>query len=50
MKLLRIAAVCLLDASNHLLLVRKCDTRAFMLPGGKIEPGETSLNALRHEL
>lgn len=50
MKLLRIAAVCLLDASNHLLLVRKRDTRAFMLPGGKIEPGETSLGALHREL
>jgi 8-oxo-dGTP diphosphatase len=48
--LLKIAAICLLDARGQLLLVRKRATRAFMLPGGKIEPGEQPLAALRREL
>ncbi|MDX5373122.1 MAG: NUDIX domain-containing protein [Pseudomonadaceae bacterium] len=50
MKLLRIAAACLLDDRGRLLLVRKRGTRAFMLPGGKIEPDETPLAALSREL
>ncbi|HSX71481.1 MAG TPA: NUDIX domain-containing protein [Pseudomonas sp.] len=50
MRLLHIAAVCLLDDAGRLLLVRKRDTRAFMLPGGKIEADETPLAALRREL
>ncbi|MFV3305749.1 NUDIX hydrolase [Pseudomonas sp. NY15181] len=47
---LSIAAACLLDDSGRLLLVRKRGTHAFMLPGGKHEPGETSLQALLREL
>lgn len=47
---LRIAAACLFDGRGRLLLVRKRDTRAFMLPGGKREPGEDALTALRREL
>lgn len=47
---LAIAAVCLLDENGRLLLVRKRGTRAFMLPGGKIEPGETAPAALLREL
>lgn len=47
---LRIAAACLLDDSGRLLLVRKRGTNAFMLPGGKHEPGETSIQALLREL
>lgn len=39
MTVFRIAAACLLDAQGRLLLVRKRGTRAFMLPGGKHEPG-----------
>ncbi|QRY82088.1 NUDIX domain-containing protein [Pseudomonas sp. PDNC002] len=45
-----IAAACLLDDGGRLLLVRKRGTRAFMLPGGKHEPGETAIQALLREL
>lgn len=45
-----IAAACLLDDSGRLLLVRKRGTLAFMLPGGKHEPGETPVQALLREL
>ncbi len=47
---IRIAAACLLDEAGRLLLVRKRGTQAFMLPGGKHEPGETSVQALLREL
>ncbi len=47
---IRIAAACLLDDSGRLLVVRKRGTQAFMLPGGKHEPGETSVQALLREL
>ncbi|AGI23579.1 NUDIX hydrolase [Pseudomonas sp. MT3] len=47
---INIAAACLLDDSGRLLLVRKRGTQAFMLPGGKHEPGETSVQALLREL
>lgn len=50
MTLLTIAAVCLLDEYGRLLLVRKRATHAFMLPGGKVEPGEALLSALQREL
>ncbi|WP_068825402.1 NUDIX hydrolase [Pseudomonas sp. BMS12] len=50
MNLLSIAAACLLDEQGRLLLVRKRATRAFMLPGGKVEPGEALLDALQREL
>ncbi|VFT29194.1 NUDIX hydrolase [Pseudomonas aeruginosa] len=39
--LLSISAACLFDDQGNLLLVRKRGTQAFMLPGGKREPGET---------
>lgn len=48
--IIRIAAACLLDDAGRLLLVRKRGTQAFMLPGGKHEPGETSVQALLREL
>ncbi|ARU89253.1 NUDIX domain-containing protein [Pseudomonas sp. M30-35] len=48
--ILNIAAICLFDLNGRLLLVRKRGTQAFMLPGGKCEPGESSLNALQREL
>jgi hypothetical protein len=48
--LLDIAAACLLDDAGRLPLVRKRGTRAFMLPGGKREPGESPLQALQREL
>ena len=47
---LQIATACLFDDNNRLLLVRKRDTRMFMLPGGKREPGESPLAALQREL
>lgn len=47
---LHIAAACLFDEQGHLLLVRKRNTRFFMLPGGKREPGEDALSALIREL
>lgn len=47
---LQIAAACLFDEQGRLLLVRKRNTRLFMLPGGKREPGEDALSALRREL
>ncbi|MDV5860572.1 NUDIX domain-containing protein [Pseudomonas mendocina] len=47
---LHIAAACLFDEQGRLLLVRKRNTRFFMLPGGKREPGEDALPALQREL
>lgn len=49
-KLLSISAARLFDDQGNLLLVRKRGTQAFMLPGGKREPGETPLAALQREL
>jgi 8-oxo-dGTP pyrophosphatase MutT (NUDIX family) len=40
-----VAAVCLRDGRGRVLTVRKRGTGAFMLPGGKIEPGETAAQA-----
>lgn len=37
-----VAALILWDAAGRVLSVRKRGTESFMLPGGKIEPGETS--------
>ncbi|WP_220804750.1 NUDIX domain-containing protein [Pseudomonas sp. NCCP-436] len=45
-----ISAACLFDAEGRLLLVRKRNTLALMLPGGKPEPGEDTLTALQREL
>lgn len=45
-----IATACLLDDADRLLVVRKRGTRRFMLPGGKTEQGETSLETLLREL
>lgn len=47
---LKIATACLFDDTGRILVVRKRGTRFFMLPGGKTEPGETPLQALRREL
>jgi 8-oxo-dGTP diphosphatase len=38
------------DPNGLLLTVRKTGTHRFMLPGGKREPGEDDLAALRREL
>ena len=40
--LLVVAAVVLTDEAGRIALVRKRGTRRFMLPGGKIEPGESA--------
>lgn len=45
-----IAAAMIIDADFRLLLVRKRNTEKFMLPGGKIDQGETALEALIREL
>lgn len=47
---LKIATACLLDGAGRILVVRKRGTRMFMLPGGKLDAGETPLQALRREL
>lgn len=45
-----IAAALIEDGEGRLLLVRKAGTEWFMQAGGKIEPGESPLGALRREL
>jgi 8-oxo-dGTP pyrophosphatase MutT (NUDIX family) len=47
---IRIAAALIQDDAGRLLLVRKSGTRWFMQAGGKVEPGENPLSALRREL
>jgi 8-oxo-dGTP pyrophosphatase MutT (NUDIX family) len=49
-KVIRIAAALLIGADGRTLLVRKRGTQAFMQPGGKIDAGETPVNALTREL
>lgn len=45
-----IAAAIILNSQNQMLLVRKKNTQRFMQAGGKIEAGETPLQALLREL
>lgn len=47
---IKVAAAVILDEAGGMLLVRKRNTEAFMQPGGKIEPGETTLQSLRREI
>lgn len=47
---IRIVAAVVLDDRNHVLVVRKRGTTAFMQPGGKLEPAETPLQALHREV
>ena len=47
---LRVAAGIVTDPAGRTLVVRKRGTSAFMQAGGKIEPGESALEALTREL
>jgi len=47
---IRIVAGVIVDARNHVLVVRKRGTSSFMQPGGKIERGEAPLEALVREV
>jgi len=48
--IIRIVAAVAIDGRGEILLVRKCGTSAFMLPGGKPGPGESALDALVREI
>lgn len=45
-----VAAAILMDSSERMLVVRKKGSRYFMQPGGKIDAGETPVQALHREL
>lgn len=45
-----IAAAILLNSAGEMLVVRKKNTASFMQPGGKIDAGETPVQALCREL
>jgi ADP-ribose pyrophosphatase YjhB (NUDIX family) len=45
-----IAAAVIADEAGRVLLVRKSRTSAFMQPGGRLNMGETAIDALRREL
>ncbi len=47
--LIVVAATCIHDRDGQLLTVRKRGTDRFMLPGGKIEPGESPAQAAIRE-
>ena len=47
---IRIAAALIDDGAGNMLLVRKHGSEIYIQAGGKIEPGETPLDALRREL
>ncbi|MHC5226074.1 NUDIX hydrolase [Ignatzschineria sp. LJL83] len=49
-KLFILAAGIIIDPKGRLLIVRKQDTQKYMLPGGKIDAGETPIQALMREL
>jgi 8-oxo-dGTP diphosphatase len=47
---IEVVAALVRNRLGHVLLVRKQGTTAFMQPGGKREPGESDLAALKREL
>ena len=50
MQHLYIATACMTNPAGHLLVVRKQGTQRWILPGGKLESGETALQTLVREL
>lgn len=50
MPVIDVVACLVVGADGRALMVRKRGTTAFMQPGGKPEPGESGLEALRREL
>lgn len=48
--MIRVSAVIVRDEAGRVLTVRKRGTTAFMLPGGKPEPGETPADTAAREL
>ncbi|RDH09787.1 NUDIX hydrolase, partial [Tsukamurella pulmonis] len=50
MDVLTVAAVCFRDEAGRVLTVRKRGTDAFMLPGGKLEPGEAPIDCAVREI
>ncbi|MBS4099902.1 NUDIX hydrolase [Tsukamurella paurometabola] len=50
MDVLTVAAVCFRDEAGRVLTVRKRGTDAFMLPGGKLEPGEAAIDCAVREI
>nr|WP_284255556.1 NUDIX domain-containing protein [Pseudolysinimonas kribbensis] len=48
--MLRVAAAIVTDPAGRALVVRKRGTELFMQAGGKVEPGESALEALTREL
>lgn len=49
-KIIRIAAVVLRRQDGYVLSVRKKNTNKFMMPGGKLEEGETGRMTARREI
>jgi 8-oxo-dGTP diphosphatase len=48
--IIRVIGAVIRDDAGRLLTVRKAGSTIFMLPGGKPEPGEDDIDALRREL
>ena len=47
---IRIVAAIAINDEGEMLMVRKRDTAAFMLPGGKLGDGESAIEALEREV
>jgi 8-oxo-dGTP pyrophosphatase MutT (NUDIX family) len=48
--IVEVSAICFEQADGRVLTVRKRDTHAWMLPGGKPEVGESALDCARREV